>query len=237
MSVAQGNYSHVEGRSCGVEGVAEYGHAEGFETFASSPYQHVQGRANVPDGNSTYCDIIGNGISHPTQESNAYNMDWNGNAEFQGEVYVGGCTPNGETPYPVVRYNTSNSKQEYYDKANSQWAQVPGGGGGGWTSLWTNSSPNNDYAAGTEAIDLSGYSLIAVLAKTSTSGTGYNLTFMQTDGNTYIITVGNTAGTQYWYKRSASANSTGITFSTGYRNTTSTAAASYCIPVAVYGVA
>ena len=234
--VAQGNYSHAEGKETGVEGTGDYSHAEGYDTRASSQYQHVQGKSNVTDGNGTYCDIIGNGTSHLTNPSNAYNMDWNGNAEFQGEVYVGGCTPNGETPHPVVRYNTSNSKQEYYDKANSTWAQVPGGGGGGsWTSLWTNSAPSSDYAAQTEAMDLSAYTWIAIIAKTQTTGT-VETTHLVRVGSSVIMSVPNLAGTQYFYKRQADVTTSGITFGTGYRNNTGTSGANYCIPVAVYGI-
>ena len=44
---------------------------------------------------------------------NAYNLDWNGNAEFKGAVFVGGCTPNGETPHSVVRFNTNSYNIEY----------------------------------------------------------------------------------------------------------------------------
>lgn len=229
---ASGLASHAEGHH--TEAPGSYSHAEGLYTKANGAYQHVQGKYNKTTG--TNADIIGNGTADDAR-SNAYNMDWNGNAEFQGEVYVGGCTPNGETPYPVVRYNTSNSKQEYYDKVNSTWAQVPGGGGGGsWTSLWTNSAPSSDFSAKTVPLDLSGWNLIAILGKTSTSGTAYNITFIMPNGGIFIMTVGNATSTQYWYKRTVSADANGITFSTGYRNTTGTSGASYCIPVAIYGV-
>lgn len=236
-----GNYGHSEGYRTIAAGGA---HAEGLFAQAASRYQHAQGIGNVIDSQYTYLDIIGNGTvdsedtpSSVTQRSNAYNLDRNGNAEFQGEVYLGGCTPNGETPYPAVRYNTSNSQQEYYD--GSAWAQVPGGGGGGgsWTELWTNSAPSSDFSARTVPLDLSGWNLIAILGKTSTSGTAYNITFIMPNGDTFIMTVGNATSTQYWYKRTVSADANGVTFSTGYRNTTGTSGASYCIPVAIYGVA
>ena len=236
LLTAAGMYSHAEG--CGPGGTqGDYSHSEGYRTFAGSDYQHVQGKGNVPDEHDTYCDIVGNGVDWNQSPSNAYNMDWNGNAEFQGEVYVGGCTPNGETPYPVVRYNTSNSKQEYYDKANSQWAQVPGGGGGGgWTSLWTNSSPSSDFAAQTIPLDLSGWNLIAVLAKTTTSGNTTSV-FLAAVGTGSILSVPNLGSTQYFYKRTMDVQTTGVTFSTGYRNTSGTSGASYCIPTAIYGLA
>ena len=122
------SYSHAEGVNCQANG--SHSHAEGYGTKASSLRQHTQGSYNVEDTQNKYADIIGNG-SNGNDRNNAYNLDWDGNAQFEGEVYVGGCTPNGETPYPVVRYNTSLSQSEYY--SGSGWSPVPGGGGGGGT--------------------------------------------------------------------------------------------------------
>ena len=248
QNYARGAYNHVEGRFCTaydpgnhVEGYGcqamygEYMHVEGNHSVGKANYQHIQGKYNVSTGTllNNYADVIGNGTSENAR-SNAYNMTWGGNAEFQGEVYVGGCTPNGETPYPVVRYNTSNSKQEYYDKANSAWAQVPGGGGG-WTKIWENNSPSSNYAAQTEAMDLSGYTWVAIIATISTSGTA-ETTHLVRVGSSVVLSVPNLGSTQYFYKREASVASNGITFGTGYRNNTSTSGTNYCIPVAVYGV-
>ena len=232
-TTASGTYSHAEGEDTASPGACS--HAEGKGTYATDQNGHAQGKWNKKT--SGYADVIGNGTADDAR-SNAYNMDWNGNAEFQGEVYVGGCTPNGETPYPVVRYNTSNSKQEYYDKANSTWAQVPGGGGGGgsWTSLWTNSAPSSDFSAQTVPLDLSGWNLIAILAKTTTTGNTTSV-FLAAVGTGSILSVPNLGSTQYFYKRTMDVQTTGVTFSTGYRNTTGTSGASYCIPVAIYGLA
>lgn len=60
-----------------------------------------------------------------TVRSNAYEFDWNGNANFQGELYLGGCDLNKENPYPALRYNTDANFIEYYNKKYSEW-QVPG---------------------------------------------------------------------------------------------------------------
>lgn len=233
-TLAEGMFSHAEGYGGGTHG--KYSHAEGYYTLASDDYQHVQGKGNVSTAatDGKYCDVIGNGTMFGDPRfgaSNAYNMDWHGNAEFQGEVYVGGCTPNGETPYPVVRYNTSISQQEYYD--GSAWAQVPGGGG--WTSLWTNSAPSSNFSAQTVPLDLSGYTWIAIIAKTQTTGT-VETTHLVRVGSSVIMSVPNLAGTQYFYKRQADVTTSGITFGTGYRNNTGTSGANYCIPVAVYGI-
>lgn len=240
-TVTDTNTSHVEGSGNVVTG--SNSHTEGGFNITSSGFQHVQGRCNIEDASTTYADIVGNGhFSGETvlNRSNAYNMDWNGNAEFQGEVYVGGCTPNGETPYPVVRYNTSSEQQEYYDKSNSAWTQVPGGGGGGggssWTLLWTNPNPSSTFAAQTVPINLSSWHLIAILAKPQETGSTTSV-FLAAVGTDNILSVPNIGSTQYFYKRNATISSSGVTFSTGYRNTNGTTGTGYCIPTAIYGLA
>ena len=121
-------YAHVEGEHSVANANAWGGHVEGRYTIVNSEYQHVQGKYNVEDSLNTYADIIGSGSSSANRK-NAYDLDWNGNAEFRGIVYVGGCTPNGETPYPVMRYNSTLSRAEYYN--GSAWVEFSGGGGGG----------------------------------------------------------------------------------------------------------
>ena len=64
-------------------------HAEGYSTIASSDHQHVQGRLNIEDSIGTYADIIGNGNVRGRTRSNAATVDWNGNAWYAGDVYVG----------------------------------------------------------------------------------------------------------------------------------------------------
>ena len=89
-TTASGTYSHAEGEDTASPGACS--HAEGKGTYATMQNGHAQGKWNKKT--TGYADIIGNGTADNAR-SNAYNMDWNGNAEFQGEVYVGGCTPNG----------------------------------------------------------------------------------------------------------------------------------------------
>lgn len=237
---ALGSASHAEGQYTEATQYAHYAHVEGYRTTVSLPAAHVQGKYNVIFSgllSEDYADVIGNGTADDAR-SNAYNMDWYGNAEFQGEVYVGGCTVNGETPYPVVRYNTSNSHQEYYDKVNSTWAQVPGGGGGGssWTLLWTNSNPSSNFDAQTVPLDLSNWQVLAIKVKFNTNSPFMQLCFVMT-GDGVLLFADNLGSTQYTSRRSATTSSTGIVFGTGYRNTTGTTGTSYCIPVAIYGVA
>ena len=94
-----GNGSHAEGQSTIVDGFGShaegantkasgnYIHVEGYNTIASSNYQHVQGKYNVEDTEEKYEHIVGNGTENTP--SNAHTLDWDGNAWYQGDVYVG----------------------------------------------------------------------------------------------------------------------------------------------------
>ena len=81
---ASGRYSHAEGQSTTASG--DYSHAEGDKTTAYGDYQHVQGEYNIIDNAGTYAHIVGNGKD---TRSNAHTLDWDGNAWFAGDVYVG----------------------------------------------------------------------------------------------------------------------------------------------------
>lgn len=117
---ANGDYSHAEGDTTTAAAIAS--HAEGLHTFAGSQCQHVGGKYNIPDTQREYAEIIGNGNSGTL--ANARTLDWNGNEELQGELYLGGCTANGETPHPAVRHNTSSGGNEYYDSGTSSWVSA-----------------------------------------------------------------------------------------------------------------
>lgn len=83
-----GNYSHAEGQNAMASG--SHSHAEGQSTEASGECQHVQGKYNIEDTNNQYAHIVGNG-PNDNARSNAHTLDWEGNAWFQGEVYIGGA--------------------------------------------------------------------------------------------------------------------------------------------------
>ena len=85
-TTASGTYSHAEGEYTKASG--NNSHAEGIYTTASSVNQHVQGIFNIEDKNNTYADIIGNGKT-TSRLSNAATVDWDGNAWYAGDVYVG----------------------------------------------------------------------------------------------------------------------------------------------------
>ena len=85
-SLAEGYSSHAEGYSSHAEG--DSSHAEGNYTIASGECSHVQGKYNIEDNENKYAHIVGNGDY--TKRSNAHTLDWNGNAWFAGNLYVGG---------------------------------------------------------------------------------------------------------------------------------------------------
>ena len=91
-TTASGQYSHAEGYYTTASG--HQSHAEGNSTTTQTASQHVQGEYNILDkGKSAYtrgeyAHIVGNGTSK-TARSNAHTLDWEGNAWYQGDVYVG----------------------------------------------------------------------------------------------------------------------------------------------------
>ena len=82
---ATGSCSHAEGLATTVSGAQS--HAEGRYTIAASGAQHVEGIANIEDTENKYIHIAGNGTFDA--RSNAHTLDWDGNAWFSGDVYVG----------------------------------------------------------------------------------------------------------------------------------------------------
>lgn len=107
QTIASGQRSHAEGNMSESSGIASHAeghitlasgrnsHAEGANTIANGFAQHVQGRYNIEDTSTggkfddgVYAHIVGNGSYE--NPSNAHTLDWDGNAWFAGDVYVGG---------------------------------------------------------------------------------------------------------------------------------------------------
>lgn len=80
---ARGNSSHAEGHSTFAEG--ERSHAQGNSTIAKGEDQDVMGRYNEIDENNTYAHIVGGGTSNDDRK-NIHTLDWDGNAEYAGDV-------------------------------------------------------------------------------------------------------------------------------------------------------
>ena len=92
---ALGDYSHAEGYQTAASG--EISHAEGWGTIAASNNQHAQGKFNIADNQSTYADIVGNGVDE-NQRSNAYTLDWNGNGWYAGTIEASAILLRSSTP-------------------------------------------------------------------------------------------------------------------------------------------
>ena len=80
---ASGEDSHAGGNN--TKAIGDRSFAEGQDTIAAGFDQHVQGRFNIEDEESKYAHIVGNGTSD-AMRSNAYTLDWKGNAEFAGNI-------------------------------------------------------------------------------------------------------------------------------------------------------
>ena len=85
-TIASSYYSHAEGHQTIASGVSS--HAEGYHTTASRDYSHAEGVYNIEDTAKQYLHIVGNGTAI-NNHSNAHTLDFNGNAWFSGDVYVG----------------------------------------------------------------------------------------------------------------------------------------------------
>lgn len=85
---ANNNYTFANGFNTKANGL--YSHAEGFNTIASGTQQHTEGIYNIEDTEEKYAHIVGNGYwddgSNAPIRSNAYTLDWQGNAWFAGSI-------------------------------------------------------------------------------------------------------------------------------------------------------
>ena len=82
-----GDYSTAIGDDTTASGLGSY--AEGFDTVASSDYQHVQGMYNIEDADDTYAHIVGNGKADDAR-SNAHTLTWEGDAWFARDFSADG---------------------------------------------------------------------------------------------------------------------------------------------------
>ena len=116
---ASGNDSHAEGSYTKATG--NHSHAEGEHTIASGNDQHVQGRYSIEDTENQYAHIVGNGNSDASVPyySNAHTLDWQGNAWFAGNVYVGSTSgknmDEGSSKLATVKYVDEKSSKAIID--------------------------------------------------------------------------------------------------------------------------
>lgn len=105
---AFGYNSHAEGNETLAAG--SNSHAEGYLTIAASNQQHVEGMCNIEDNEHKYIHIAGNGKGTSASSytrSNAYTLDWDGNAWFAGGILL--TAPNGKK-FKITVDNSGNLK-------------------------------------------------------------------------------------------------------------------------------
>ena len=130
---ASGYAAFAEGLQTSASG--DHSHAEGAYTIASSDYQHVQGILNVEDAEHEYLHIVGNGNGYNNQgfRSNAHTLDWEGNAWFSGDVYVGSNSGTNK--------DGGSKKLVTVDEMNA--AIGTGGSGGASNVIMSETEPSN----------------------------------------------------------------------------------------------
>ena len=99
-TLASGESSHAEGISTTASGKGS--HAQNLGTIASGESQTAIGKYNIADTTSAL--IVGNGTS-TTARSNAFTIDWNGNAFVAGKITQG--TPSSDAT--IVNMNRFQS--------------------------------------------------------------------------------------------------------------------------------
>lgn len=109
-SKATGYYAHAEGRMTLASGAKA--HAEGDETIAAGSSQHVQGKYNVKDTANKYAHIVGGGSSD-TDRKNIHTIDWDGNAEFAGDVFVGTSREKLAKSSEIPQWAKASEKPDY----------------------------------------------------------------------------------------------------------------------------
>lgn len=87
FSFSGGEASHAQ--NIGTAANAKASSASGLFTTANGEAQHVQGKYNKPDSDNKYAHIIGGGTEN--EEKNIHTVDWEGNAEYSGDVIAHGC--------------------------------------------------------------------------------------------------------------------------------------------------
>lgn len=88
-TLASGTRSFATG--CTNASLGGYSSTFGQFNIAKGNHQMVLGRRNVEDTENKYALIVGNGSidTTPIYTSNAMAVDWDGNARFKGDIYVG----------------------------------------------------------------------------------------------------------------------------------------------------
>ena len=227
---AIGMYSHVEGTNTLANGESSHAegyytstlgscsHAEGYHTIAASNYQHVQGRNNIEDSENKYVHIIGNGALN-LNRSNAHTVDWEGNAWYAGDVYVGSTSGTNK--------DEGSKKLATEDQVNNKVDKISGKGlsTNDYTTADKTKLDNTNIAYGTCSTAAATAEKVVVLnGNTQWSLKTGSIIMVEFDisnsAENVKINVNNTGAYPIWYNN-AEYTGTGTAY-TGYANRTIT---------------
>lgn len=178
---ATGTCSLAEGKDTAANG--NYSHVEGMGTIAAGDFQHAQGKFNNIDNDQKYAHIVGGG-SNDFNRKNIHTLDWDGNAEFAGDV----ITYNDKG----VKVSLKNIPNEYAPVANPTFsgtpkAPTPATGNNSTqiaTTAFVQSTLANKYVTKNELSNKISYEIDTVSRSTST----VNLVTLPGDGHaTYTM--------------------------------------------------
>ena len=212
-NTASGAVSHVEGASNAASGYAA--HAQGYSTIASGAYQDVSGKFNIEDNNNDYATIVGNGTANNAR-SNAYTLDWDGNAVFSGTVtatefnganngkaamqYATIPTASSDSVGKIIQYTGASVANSY--QKGCFYVGVNNGGVYSWQNIITDrlASANNDGM-----ITSSMYNDIVAIPTTYLTQSDASSTYLsQSDASSTYLTQSNASST-YLTKSDASS--------------------------------
>ena len=175
-----GAYNVARGYACEARG--RYTIADGSHGNVSGKPQETFGQFNVPDDTQKYMAIGGNGTDNE-HRSNAYMLDYDGNAYFSGNVKIGG-TPSDDNDAATKAYvdaHSGSSKQGDWNQNDTTAADYiknrPGAYMGDETIY--------DGTPTTALASTGSYSVMLSPDFMLTAGNAYRVTF---NGTAYVLT-------------------------------------------------
>ena len=110
---------HAEGKDNIID-KHSFIHVQGLGNIGKGSCSDVSGKYNIPDEDSKYAKIVGNGASDKNR-SNAHTLDWKGNGWFAGKLSQEG-TPSSDNDLTTKKYVDTGLS----DKADKNHAEITG---------------------------------------------------------------------------------------------------------------
>ena len=174
-----GAYNIARGYACEARG--RYTIADGSHGNVSGKPQETFGQFNIPDDTQKYMAIGGNGTDNE-HRSNAYMLDYDGNAYYSGNVKIGG-TPMDDNDAATKAYvdaHSGSSKQGDWNQNDTLAADYVKNRPGAFMGdeVIYDGTPTTALASGSYRVMLSP-------VFTLTAGNAYRVTF---NGTAYVLT-------------------------------------------------